>query len=521
MPTIKSVVLHNFKKFRDLELHFADDLNILVGDNETGKSSILLAIDLVLSGSRGKVESAGLERLFNHEIIQGFLAGPRTYDGLPLLFVDIYLSSGMRPELNGKTNSKKIEVDGLRMECAPRDELSEEISAALADERPNFPFEYYSVSFLTFAGDPYSGFNKYVRHLSIDSSRIDSEYAVRDYTRSMFEVHSDGRDRNKLENLYRRNKSAFRDDHLKALNKNLSDCQFGVRTDAQSNLESDLMITEGGIPIENKGKGRQCFVKTEFALKRSTAQRPLDVLLLEEPENHLSHGNMKQLISRLAEPTDKQIIVATHSSLVSSRLDLRKTLLLGNGTPPAALRDLPKTTAEFFMKASDSGVLEFVLSRKVILVEGDAEFILMDCFYKTLSGRATLASDAVHVISVGGTSFKRYLDLAKLLKVRTAVIRDNDGDYQTNCVDNYVDYALDHIQIFSDRNPARRTLEICLYEDNKSICEKLFGQSRRSLAVREYMLANKTEAAFELATKSADELMAPSYMKEAIDWIRR
>lgn len=34
------------------------------------------------------------------------------------------------------------------------------------------------------------------------------------------------------------------------------------------------------------------------------------------------------------------------------------------------------------MKAPDNNILEYVLSKKVILVEGDAEFILMEALYK-------------------------------------------------------------------------------------------------------------------------------------------
>ena len=57
--------------------------------------------------------------------------------------------------------------------------------------------------------------------------------------------------------------------------------------------------------------------------------------------------------------------------------------------------------------------LEFILSSKVILVEGDAEYILIDAIYSNVTG-SSLEADDVHVISVGGTSFKRYLDLAML-----------------------------------------------------------------------------------------------------------
>ena len=48
MPLITRLMLQNFKKFPELDLRFTHDRNILVGDNESGKSTILLALDLVL-----------------------------------------------------------------------------------------------------------------------------------------------------------------------------------------------------------------------------------------------------------------------------------------------------------------------------------------------------------------------------------------------------------------------------------------------------------------------------------------
>jgi len=131
------------------------------------------------------------------------------------------------------------------------------------------------------------------------------------------------------------------------------------------------------------------------------------VLLLEEPENHLSQTNMKKLIQRGSASHGNQIIIATHSSLISTRLDLKNANLLSNvSTQPLNLKQLTPETARFFMKAPENNALEFILAKKVMLVEGNAEFILFDVIYKRVTGRS-LEEDAVHVISIGGTSFKR------------------------------------------------------------------------------------------------------------------
>ena len=46
MKTMKRIVLSNFKRFKNFELELNDKLNVIVGDNEAGKSSVLLALDL-------------------------------------------------------------------------------------------------------------------------------------------------------------------------------------------------------------------------------------------------------------------------------------------------------------------------------------------------------------------------------------------------------------------------------------------------------------------------------------------
>ena len=107
MTILKGLVVSNFKRFSKLSLKLDSQRNILIGDNEAGKSSVLLAIDLVLSGSRSKVESIGLETLFHKACIDEFFAGPKTMERLPKLFIEAYLPDEGIHGLAGKINSKK------------------------------------------------------------------------------------------------------------------------------------------------------------------------------------------------------------------------------------------------------------------------------------------------------------------------------------------------------------------------------------------------------------------------------
>lgn len=514
---IKLLKLQNFKRFQSFKAEFDKNLNILVGDNESGKSSVIEAIHIALSGSRSKVDSIGIEALFNTDIIEEFLSGRKDYNNLPTMWIELYFDEQANFELNGRNNSEEIVYDGLRMECIPNDDFSNEIKEILRQSEPLFPFEFYSIRFLTFSGDPYSGYKKYLKHLLVDNSIISSEYAIKEYVKDMYNSIATTVERNKNQNNYRKHKDLFRREVLNEINTRVQEYKFSIRSNPKSNLESDLTLIAEAINIENKGKGLQCFIKTAFALKN---EGNLDILLLEEPENHLSHINMNKLIWKIRSTASKQIFITTHNDLISTRLDLRNCLLLNSNSDfPISLKTIPESTAKFFMKAPDNNLLELVLSKKVILVEGDAEFILMEAFYKIITG-ANLAESDVHVISVDGTSFKRYLQISRALSIKTAIIRDNDGDYQENCVENYMEFSTDtFIKVFSESDNTLSTFEISMYKNNKALCESLFSQGRRQLTVEQFMLSNKTEAAYELLLNYSYGLVVPNYIKQATEWI--
>lgn len=526
MNTISKIKLLNFKRFVTFEVKFDQKINILIGDNEAGKSSILTAIDLVISGSKNKVETIGLEYLFNIDVIENFLKSDKDFKKLPKLEIELFLSEE-NEETEGEINSDAIEANGIKLICKPNDEYGADIVKILKQENCIFPFEYYNIEFKTFKNLSYSGFKKYLKHILVDNSQVSSEYAMKEFVKDIYNSKiSDSLEKYKHQHEYRMHKENFKNSSFKEINLRLLDYTFAIKSNSKSNLETDLTIFEGNVSIDNKGKGKQCIIKTELALSRK--DNDLEIILLEEPENHLSHTNMKKLIQKISSSDDKQIFIATHSDLISTRLDLRKSILLNSTSlKPLKLNNLPEPTAKFFIKAPDNNILEFILSKKVILVEGDAEFILAEAFFKSTTGQ-TMQSCDIHIISVDGTSFKRYLDIAKILEIRTAVIRDNDGNYQENCVERYSEYDIDNIQIFSDKDKERSTFEICIYKDNTAICDELFKDKiriykngRESLSVQQFMLNDKAEAAYTILEKKEKEISSPQYIKDACEWIRK
>jgi len=515
---IKKVSLKNFKQFRQFQMTCDDELNILIGDNETGKSTILEAIDLVLRGSVYAVESVGLENLFNDQVIEEYLKGAKLLKDLPELRVEITFDETLCAEINGKDNTSGEEANGVKLVCQCDDGYSETVSKLLKEPKAVFPFEFYSIRFTKFRGGAsYSGSEKLVRHLLIDTSRISQANANQTYVRSMFESVTSRQDRANLSAHYREMKAAFNTDVLGPLNVKLDGRDaLKVRSDSKTNLESDLTIYRDDIPIFNRGKGMQNIIKVQFGLTKG--DYPSKIVLLEEPENHLGYRLMQEQIDTIRkEPKVNQLFLTTHSSRITSRLGLNHCRMLTAGlSVPAYFDSLPDPTAKYFMKAPDNKALEFLLSPKVILVEGHAEYILMEKLYAAATG-GSLHGDKIHVIAIGGKHFAHYMELAKIVGNRVAVLMDNDGNHAEKCATRFADYSIATLCMFYEKDNSLREFEYCLEHVNKKLCADTFGKN--GAVPLSFMLNNKTSAAMALLTSDC-AVECPGYIKEAITWVK-
>ena len=93
----------------------------------------------------------------------------------------------------------------------------------------------------------------------------------------------------------------------------ISDKKVKLSVDMSTRTAWETSITTylNDIPFSNIGRGEQCLIKTKLALSQKKAQEA-HILLLEEPENHLSHAKLNKLIKYIKENhEEKQIIVST------------------------------------------------------------------------------------------------------------------------------------------------------------------------------------------------------------------
>ena len=239
-------------------------------------------------------------------------------------------------------------------------------------------------------------------------------------------------------------------------------------------------------------------------------------------KNHLSFQNLQKLVRMLSSNTGVQVFIGTHSNMIASRLGVDNLLFLDNGQI-SKLKGLKKDTVRFFKKSTNQNLLNFSLGKKIILVEGNAEYILVEKFFEILHSKKPEEFN-VSIISVDGLSFERYLEIAtNFTDKKVVVITDNDGDYESKVQSKYSSYQqFQNIKVSSDLDNDNRTFEICIYNCNSDLLES--SGLTKSNDLLEYMLREKAEFALRLLEQMEtdnirEKFIIPNYIKEAIEWI--
>ena len=95
MSYIKQIHIEGFKKFDSIDVRFNPHMNILVGENEAGKSTILEAIRVVLNQQYRNADKSVLSDLFNAENVAAFKASP-SVQTLPKIVIELFFELDAR-----------------------------------------------------------------------------------------------------------------------------------------------------------------------------------------------------------------------------------------------------------------------------------------------------------------------------------------------------------------------------------------------------------------------------------------
>jgi putative ATP-dependent endonuclease of the OLD family len=542
---IKEVIIENFKCFKGrFRLELNQGLNILVGDNEAGKSSILEAIHLALTGLfGGKYLKHELSQyFFNNEVVADYIekVGRGEHTEPPHVLIELFLTGEDLALFEGDGNSEGRKDCGISFKIAFDEKYQAEYEELInTGNLKTLPIEYYDVFWASFARDAITARGISIKSAFIDSSSARYQNGSDIYISRIVKEFLDSEDVVGISQAHRKMKDSFMDDaSIQNVNAKIKDAadissksvKLSVDLSSKNAWENSLMTYLDDVPFHFIGKGEQCIVKTKLALSHKKALES-NVLLLEEPENHLSHSKLNQLIADIKKSdNEKQIIISTHNSFVANKLGLESLVLLNNQAT-VRLNDLLPETQDFFEKLAGYDTLRLILCKKAILVEGDSDELVVQKAYMVANQKHLPIEDSIDVISVG-TSFLRFLEIAKKLKLNVTVVTDNDGDPEA-IKKKYADYLdsdpENKIKVCFDEEVDDGSLEVggkkfnyntlepkLLKANSLQLLNKIFGTAYTDCdELHKFMQANKTECALKVFA-TQETINFPQYILDAI-----
>lgn len=530
---LKRCIIKNFRCLKNTDLSFDDQINIVVGDNESGKSTLLEAINLALRGQINRRPAAFEIHpfMFNQESVHEFLEAHQNGNPIPPpeIRVELYFDDDQAlAEFKGINNSEADEqAYGLYFSVALDEEnFGEEYAAYIADAASlnDIPIEYYKIEWRDFAwGQTLTPQAIPLKSALIDPSAISNTYAANKYVVEIVRDYLSPEDRVDLALSYRGMRTQFHDDpRIAAINAKLhtqseaiTDKTLSVAMDVttRASWETGVLPHLDKIPLNLVGKGEQNSIKIKLAM---AAADQCHLVLMEEPENHLSHGNLGRLIKHISDNCEgQQVIVTTHSSYVLNKLGVASVIMF-DGHTGTTLSNLPPHTLSYFKRLPGHDTLRMLLAKRTILVEGPSDELIVQKAYQQEHDMLPLEA-GVEVISVG-TSFKRFLDIAMRLNLTVAVVRDNDGDAAGKTA-LFTDYAANpNITICIDTDDAARSLEPQLVKANgwEAINTLLETERISEAYLLKHMESHKTEVALKLF-ESSEAITIPEYIQSAIE----
>jgi len=534
---ITRIHIEGFKRFTKVDLDLNPEFSVLVGDNETGKSTLLEAIGLVLRGQyNGRLVQYAIDPyLFNTQIVASYFAKQRSGKNAqaPRVLIEAYLESDSDDPaiaaLMGTNNSKGENCPGLAMMIEVDSDHVELLKEYAADEaNPNvLPVEFYRASWRAFNGNTVTLSKLPFRAAMIDTSLARVHRGPNKYVSQVVGDALTESQRRDLSLEYKKLRHAFsQEPGVRAINEHLENQgnlattkKLTVQMDMSSRASWDSAIAAhlDDLPFDCAGKGEQCRVQLRLAIAGAEQSK---ILLIEEPENHLSPSNLNRLLDDIRNDcADRQVIITTHSGFVLNKLGIDNLRLISHVGQPVALTELPPDTKDYFLKLPGYDTLRLILSQRSILVEGPSDELIVQRAYKDKHSKLPL-EDGVDVISVGSLAFKRFLDIATLLNLDVRVVTDNDGDVaalETKYA-AYLNAENTSIRILYDDDESCHTLEPQLLKANSiDTLNSILGTTYTdTLVLLKHMDRNKTDCALKMF-ETEKPWTSPDYIKHAVE----
>ncbi len=432
---LRELQIRNFRQIDALTVNFPRGLTVLVGENNSGKTTIIDALRLMLFSSRDfdalRITEDDFRAKTEHAPIEISCRFTGLEDEDEVHFQECLVDVGggkfemqvnARVEFNETTNRCNVkmwggETEGGSLPSNHYDRLATIYLQPLRDpERGLRPGQHSQVSRL-------------IDCLTEEDQRADFETIAK-----------------------RANKKIRGLKPVRAARRDIN-AQMAAIAGSELTQKTELIFTDPtfrriiaglqpeieGLPFALNGLGYNNLIFTSATLGtlRQSSQFSFRSILVEEPEAHLHPQLQMLLLKHLAdvasnhEDNEVQVIASSHSPILASQAPIDSVVSVHEVDGKVSAVSVCSITIDAEIKKKlqrylDATRGELFFARRILMVEGIAEALLLPVLAKILGG--DLKESSVTVLNADGINFNAFIPLLGVARLGVPVVILTDGD---------------------------------------------------------------------------------------------